>query len=101
MSTNASRSVSITGRISTAVARLGDGDRSGRVVIDRDHGEHRSEDLLLGDAVHRLDRGEDRRAEEVAVGELAISGHVAPDDELPLAAADTDVRGNLLDRGLV
>ena len=61
------------------------------VVVDRDDRQDRPEDLLLADPVHRPDAREDRRLEEVAVGQVAVRGPPAADDELALAAADVDV----------
>src|SRR5437870_4415112 len=69
------------------------------VAIDRDDRQDRPEDLLLGDAVHRLHAGEDRRLEEVAVPEVAVDGRRPAENELALGSADVDVAADLLDRG--
>src|SRR3954447_11274561 len=75
-----------------------DGGRR-RVVVDRDHSKDGSEDLLLADAIHRLDVAEDGRLEEMAVSERAIGDPVTADDELALGPADLDVALDLLHRG--
>ena len=83
------------------VAGLVEGQHRGVVAVDRDDREHRSEDLLLADPVHRRDAGEDRRLEEVAVLEVAGRRPAAAHDELPFPAPDVDVRGDLVDRAAV
>ena len=44
------------------------------------------------------DAGEDRRLEEVAVGQAVAGRPAAAEDELALAAPDVDVRRDLVER---
>src|SRR5205807_3449380 len=50
-------------------ALVGDADRV-VVVLERDHDEHRAEDLLLGDRHRVVDVGEQRRLDEVALRQI-------------------------------
>ncbi len=71
------------------------------VVVDRDDRQDRPEDLLLADAVHRPDAGEDRRLEEVAVLEVAVGSAGPAGDQITLCATDVDVACDLVDRSAV
>src|SRR5215218_2943823 len=71
------------------------------VAVDRDDGQHGTEDLLLGDRRHRLHAVEDRRGEEVAVIELAAGRPAAARHELALGPADPRIPLDLVGRGRV
>ena len=61
-------------------------------VLDLDDREHRAEDLLLRDARRRLDVGDDRRLDEVALRGPGL----AAGDEAAFLLADPDVVEDLL-----
>ena len=61
------------------VAR-GVGDRDRLVLVgERDHRQHRPEDLVLGEPARRIDVGEHRRRDEVAGGERPLESSAARD----------------------
>src|SRR5664280_482259 len=76
---------------------VGDRQRLG-IVLERGHGEHGAEDLLLEDP-HPIVTLEHRRLEVVALGELAAQDiPLAADEALrALLEADVDVPGDLLE----
>src|SRR5439155_1624790 len=70
------------------VARLVEGGHGALVVVDGNDRQDRAEDLLLADAIHWPDAGEDRRLEEEAVLEPRCGRPPAARDQLALALTD-------------
>ena len=74
------------------------GDRQCLVVVgERDRGQHRAEDLLGCQPAVRVDVGEQGRADEVALGQVALGQPDAAGDQPgALALADLDVAEHLV-----
>src|SRR5258705_9086099 len=68
----AERLVHVAGEDARRQAEAGLVQRQHRraVVVDRDHGQDRPEDLLLADPIHGPDAGEDRGLEEIALQQV-------------------------------
>jgi hypothetical protein len=75
---------------------IGDGERVG-FVLERRHGDHRSEDLFLEDA-HLVVALQDRRLDVIAAGKIAAEiGCLAADQHFgAFLAADVEIGENFL-----